>query len=275
MKHETIYFTDEFADVALEAYIHQYHDELCISKRKAIIICPGGGYQFLSEREAEPIALAYMAAGLNAFVLRYSIKEKASNCAPLIQACLAIKYIREHCDELYVDPEYVFITGFSAGGHLSAWTGCMWHSPKVTAHIGNADPSICKPTATVLCYPVITADPTYRHTGSIQVLNGMQLDEEGLSEFSLENRVDERTSPAFIWHTAPDAGVPVKNSILYAEKLSEFNIPFELHIFPVGGHGLALCNKETWSCNPGLVYPYVEQWIDMAINWVTECPFKK
>ena len=290
MIYKHINHAEQFPDSRIEAYIHDPHDELAIGKRKAIVVCPGGGYGFLSEREAEPIALQYFAAGLNVFVLRYSILEKAANnYAPLIEACLAIKYIREHCDEFYVDPRYVSIIGFSAGGHLAAWTGCAWHSPEVRAHIGDAEPEICKPTSTILSYAVLTSDPRYRHTGSLWVLNGMPtesdtlpkdengwvIDEEGMARFSPENMVDERTSPAFLWHTVEDACVNVQNSLRYASRMKEHNIPFEMHIYTNGPHGMSLCNGETGSQRDDLVDPYIAQWLPLSIHWLLECPFEK
>jgi acetyl esterase/lipase len=290
MIYKHINHAEQFPDSRIEAYIHDPHEELNIGKRKAIVVCPGGGYGFLSEREAEPVALQYFAAGLNVFILRYSILEKAANnYAPLIEACLAIKYIREHCDELYVDPEHVSIIGFSAGGHLAAWTGTSWHVPQVAAHLGGADPIICKPTSTILSYAVLTSDPKYRHTGSIWVLNGMPvesdvfpkdengmvLDEEGMSRFSVDKLIDERTAPAFLWHTFEDDCVNVQNSLLYASRMKEFNIPFEMHIYTNGSHGLSLCNAETASQNDYFIKPYAAQWLPLSIHWLLECPFKK
>ncbi len=274
MIHQRLSHAPDFPDSLLESYIHEPHAELAVEKRKAIIVCPGGGYGFLSEREAEPVALQYFAAGLNAFVLRYSIGQRAADYAPLIEACLAVKYLRDHAEELHLDPDYVFITGFSAGGHLAAWCGTAWHAPQVTPYLCGADQSVCKPTATLPCYPVIISDPTCRHKGSFVVLNGMKDDEEGMNRFSLEKQVDERTSPAFLWHTANDATVPVASSLAYAAKLSEYKIPFELHIYPKGTHGLSLANKETWVKNPAYDLPYVAEWIKLALRWIEECPFK-
>jgi acetyl esterase/lipase len=274
MTHEIIRLTDKYDDTYLESYIHSHDKALKIAKRKAIIVCPGGGYSNLSEREAEPIALKYFAASLNVFVLRYSVGKKAADFAPIIEACLAIRYIREHCDEFGIDPEHIFITGFSAGGHLAAAAGTMWYIPEVQAHMDGADPEICRPNATVLCYPVITNKPC-RHKGSMLVLNGYVDDEAGMERFSVENYVNENTAPAFLWHTANDSVVPVQNSLVYAAKLSEYKIPFELHVYPTGVHGLALSNKETYVNWPSYDIPYNAAWIDLAIHWVRECPFKK
>lgn len=274
MKFEKIYHAPAFPDSYIELYVHDPHQELQINKRKTIVVCPGGGYVNLSEREGEPVALKYFAAGLNVAVLRYSTKGKAVNCAPLIESCLAIKYLRDHADELYVDEKYVYITGFSAGGHLAAWTGTMWHALEVAAHLDGADQSICKPTATLPCYPVITGDLNHAHRGSVITLNG-GVEDEHLEYFSLEKHVDERTAPAFLWHTAEDTCVPVMNSLLYASALSANKIPFELHVFPKGPHGLSLCNKETWVNHPAYDNPYVACWMEMAIRFVTECPFEK
>lgn len=269
MIHNTVRFTEKFEDSYIETYIHSHDEALSIKKRKAIIVCPGGGYSHLSEREAEPIALKYFAAGLNVFTLRYSVREKAANFAPLIEACLAIKYVRENCEKLHVDPEHVFITGFSAGGHLAAAAGTMWYIPEVQAHMNGADTRICRPDATVLCYPVITNKPC-RHKGSMLVLNGYVDDEEGMDRFSVENYVNADTAPAFMWHTANDPVVPVENSLVYAAKLSEHKIPFELHIYPQGPHGLALCDEETYVGNPAYNSPYCQGWIDLAIKWISK-----
>ena len=161
--------------------------------------------------------------------------------------------------------------------------------PEVKAHLNGADPEICKPTSTILSYAVLTNDPKYRHFGSLWVLNGMLtesdslpkdengwvIDEEGMARFSPINMIDERTSPAFLWHTVEDTCVDVQNSLLYSSKLHQYNIPFEMHIFNNGPHGTSLCNRETCSQRDDLLDPYAADWMRMSIHWLLECPFEK
>ena len=261
-------------DCTLTTYIHDVNDELIVPARRAIIVCPGGGYEFLSERENEPIALQYFAAGLNVFVLKYSIMENAANDAPLIEGALAVKHIREHAEEYHIDPKYVFITGFSAGGHFSAMCGTLWNDPVVREALGidrgEAPEGINRPTATVLCYPVISGGP-FAHRGSINRLcGGPSEGTAGADRYSLELHVDATTAPAFIWHTFDDTVVPIQNSLLYANAMAAAGVPFEYHVFTTGVHGLSLCNKETWCGSPDLISDVCSVWIKDAIRYVTE-----
>lgn len=259
-----------FPDCTLTTYIHEPYPELAISSRRAMIVCPGGGYGFLSDREGEPVALQYFAKGLNVFVLRYSLLEKAARHAPLFEAALAVRYIRTHAAELYVNPDYVFISGFSAGGHVAASLATMWNKQAVSGLLGDEDPRIARPTAAVLCYPVITGG-VYAHRGSIDAVCGKP--SAGTPEadyWSLENQVDADTVPCFIWHTCNDTLVPIQNSVLFVSALAANGVPFEYHVFPDGVHGLSLANKETWVNIPTLDKPDVAGWMDMAARFVCE-----
>ena len=270
MTTNTFVLDSRYPDCTLTTYIHEPYEELGISARRAIIVCPGGGYKFLSDREGEPVALQYFAAGLNVFILRYSICEKAVNDAPIIESALAVKYVREHAEELHVDPNYVFITGFSAGGHLAACCGTLWNKPYVVEAMGDAPAGINRPTATVLCYPVISSG-AYAHEESFQVLCGKDdPTEEEKSRYSLEFHVDSTTSPAFIWHTFNDTCVPIQNTLIYADSLAKAGVPFEYHVYPDGAHGLSLCNTETWSNLGHMLNPHCAYWMDASIRYLKE-----
>ena len=240
-------------------------DKTKVSPRRAIIVCPGGGYNGLAPREADPIAVQFLAAGFATFILYYSVKENATNYQPLKEVALAVKYVREHAEEYNVDPAYVFTCGFSAGGHLAASAGVLWNSPVLDEVLGDAPKGINRPTGMILSYPVITAGK-WAHKGSIANLCGTKefTKEEG-DRFSLELHVDETTCPAFIWHTFADNGVPVQNALLMADAMTKARVPFELHIFPEGRHGLSTCTELV-----GTPLPHNECWMELAIRWVKD-----
>lgn len=239
--------------------------------RRAVVICPGGGYHFLSEREAEPIAKKFLAAGFNVFILRYTVGEGAQNYQPLIQVGLAIKHVRENAERYHIDPRYVYTCGFSAGGHLACSAGTLWNIPEVQAYMGDAPEGINRPTGMILTYPVITGGK-WAHRGSFNNLLGMKTtgDEPELDALSLEKHVGPHTPPAFIWHTFTDKTVPVQNALLFAEAMTAAGIPFELHIFPEGPHGLSLANEEVANGDPTKIYPHLQCWIDLAIKWALD-----
>lgn len=203
-------------------------------KRPTILICPGGGYAGCSEREAEPIALKFLNWGFNAVILRYS-------CAPhrfpvqLREVAAAFEEIYANADQWNCDLTKVGIIGFSAGGHLTAHYSNKYDCDEVRSVFPNSK----KPNFSVPCYPVISADESFAHKGSFINLLGEYPIGDVAKEFSCENMVTPKTPPTFIWHTTEDQAVPVKNSLVYATALAENNVPFSLHVYPYGVHGLS------------------------------------
>lgn len=267
MIHERIKLWDEHPECFLTTYICDEVARVELPPRKAIIICPGGGYEFLSEREAEPIAKKYLAEGLSVFVLYYSVGANAKDLVPLIEISMAITHVRENCKKYRIDPDAVFVTGFSAGGHLAASAATLWNCAEIRDALGIGKDGryegINRPTGTILCYPVITAGE-YAHTPSIcNLCGGEEHYKEKSNFFSLENQVDENTSPTFIWHTFSDQLVPVQNALLYVEALAKHSVPFEAHIYPHGPHGLSLATWEVGSKNN-----HVSGWFELAIKWI-------
>lgn len=282
MLYKNIDIFENYPGASLTAYICDNPIELKSPPRKAIIVCPGGGYHFLSEREAEPFVRVFLAAGMNAFLLRYTNGMKgsgtpenpgAADYAPLIEAALSIKHIREHAEEYNIDPSQIFIIGFSAGGHLAASTGILWKNGAVQTALGASaehPTDIGKPNGMILSYPVITSGE-FAHKGSFHNLcNTKTPTDEELMRFSLEHHVDETSAPFFLWHTFTDKTVPIQNALLLADAYTKQGLPFEMHIFPEGAHGLALANEETMAGNPKTVVPHVQSWIDLAIRWVKD-----
>lgn len=236
-----------------------------IKKRPAVLVLPGGGYSFTSPREAEPIALQFNGAGYHVFVLNYSVAP-AKHPQPLLDAAQAMCIIRENAEEWGVYTDKIAVCGFSAGGHLAASLGVHWDK-KYLENAGGMETGKSRPDALILCYPVITSGK-YAHRGSFINLLGENPDSELLYEMSLEHHVSEKTPPAFIWHTFSDSGVPVENSLLFAQALREKNIPFELHIYPEGVHGLSLATVETADGRPEYVSHHVSSWMELCKKWL-------
>ncbi|MBQ9415441.1 MAG: alpha/beta hydrolase [Clostridia bacterium] len=239
--------------------------------RPALLVCPGGGYVNLSEREAEPVVFPFLAAGCNVFVLTYSTRENARQYHPFLDLFAAIRLLRERKDEFSIHPEQIFTLGFSAGGHLAAAGGVFWNHPVVLRKLAQ-DPKTAserlRPNGLILCYPVITAGP-FAHRDSItQLCEPGQDSPEQRQAFSLEHFVSDATPPAFLWHTANDPVVPVQNSLLFAQALSAHRIPFELHIYPDGPHGLSLANRETSIKNPAMEKEDAADWVRLAGRFI-------
>lgn len=264
---------DGATSVTMELMIHRVSPELTKGRRPAMVVFPGGGYQFTSDREAEPIASAYFAEGYNTFTVRYITGDKAKVCNPLLDAAAAIAHIRTNAEKYCIDPDKIAVIGFSAGGHLAGFIATQWHCSFITEKLG-VDNELCKPNAAILSYPVVTQNvPT--HEGSFNYLLGFERSDE-LNHFAnLDENVDERTCPCFIWSTAEDDAVPVINSTAMAQALMSKGIECELHIFPKGRHGLSRATAETapdWGTDLYTI-PYVARWMKWSIKWLEQTLF--
>jgi acetyl esterase/lipase len=253
--------------VNLTAYLHDPSPELAnLSVRPAVLVLPGGGYAGTSDREADPIALSFLAHGFQAFVLRYSVVPFAAFPNSLCDASRAMALIRDHAAAWRLDPNKVAVCGFSAGGHLAASLGTLWNDPEVVRQAG-IQPGANQPNALILGYPVITAGP-HAHAGSIQNLAAGRPVEGLRAKLSCERNVGQHTPPSFIFHTYMDQVVPVENTLLFASALAQADVPFELHIFTNGVHGLALSNALTSNTFTEMTDPDVAQWMDLCVRWL-------
>lgn len=228
--------------------------------RPAVIVCPGGGYNHRSEREAEPVALKFCGAGFHALVLNYSL-EPAEWPVPQCQLATAVAAVRNMPSEFGIDKNRVYVCGFSAGGHLAASLGVHWNNPRIAAASGGEN----RPDGLILGYPVILDEPDSTHIGTMERFIGRN--SENAKFFGLDKYVTENTPPAFIWHTFEDETVSVRNSMAFAQALLDKGVEYELHIFPKGKHGLALANNLT-ATEEKQSEPTAEPWIDLAIAWI-------
>lgn len=252
----------------LDSSIEMRPDE----KRPVILMCPGGGYEMTSDREAEPMAMQFLAMGYHVAVLRYSVCPVRYPAA-LLQVAESVLYLKEHADEYHIDQEKIVVQGCSAGGHLVANYGIAWNSPFLTKLMGmENDPERLCVAGLLLCYPVITSGEK-AHEESFRNLLGEQY-EEKKEELSLENQVTPDTPPTFLWHTATDETVPVENSLYFFQACLQQGVSAELHIYPVGGHGLSLANEETCRANGIGVQKECQSWIGLAQTWLEEILIK-
>jgi acetyl esterase/lipase len=226
---------------------------------------PGGGYNRVSDRENEPVALALLGAGYAAFTLKYSCASDSSAKFPtqMLQACFAMKYIKDNAEAFNIDPEKVFAMGFSAGGHLCGCLGLLYRSKYVMPVMPDYEKA--RPAAMILCYPVISSG-RHGHSGSFEILLGRA---DSSTDVSLENAVTGDAPPVFVWHTFDDSVVSVFNPLLLASAYAEKNVPFELHIFESGAHGLSLSDARTASPEKkDFINENVAVWFNLLLNFL-------
>ena len=246
--------------VPLTGYIHDYDEENMLKNiRSGMVICPGGGYEIVSDREKDPVALYFFEKGFNTFILDYSINEEAGNLNPLLELSDALVQIRNRAAVFYVNPAEIAVIGFSAGAHLAASLSTLYNHLTIqeATKIKNGMNS---PDATILCYPVISMKEYAHKSSKERVTNNNR---ELIELLSLENHVNKNTSPTFVWHTQDDKTVDVQNSMLYVNALVKNQVPCEFHLFTNGEHGLSMCTSNCYKRDD-----YCGQWKELSVNWL-------
>ncbi len=231
---------NEERNVTLTAYIQDIDSQhIDIAKRPAVMVIPGGGYQYCSDREADPVAMAYLKAGYNAFILRYSVKEDAVWPNPLDDYEQAMSLIRSKADEWAVYEDKIAVCGFSAGGHLAACAATMSRN---------------RPNAAILGYAVTKED-----LAKMCIFNAPDV----------VSAVDRYTCPCFVFATRTDEVVPIANSIEFIQALDKNGVSFESHIYAYGPHGF---NVGEVSTNPPgtLLCSRVPHWVQDSIEWLKD-----
>ena len=251
--------------VKLETYILDTPvEKIKVKKRPMIIICPGGGYERVSFREGEPIAIHFLNQGYHACILRYSVAPVRYPVS-LLEIGSVMKLIHEHAEDWRVDTDKIVVQGSSAGAHLAASLGVFWNQSWLSDTLGVSSEKL-RPAGMILNYPVITSEEGIAHSGSFENLLGDKVDE--LKEkLSLEKHVTKDTPQCFIWHTLDDETVPVENSFLMASALKNAGVPVELHVFPKGIHGLSLADPVNAKADGSCVNEQCAQWVSLADVW--------
>ena len=217
-----------------------------------VLIFSGGGYTHRAKHEGEGYAELLNVWGMDAFLLDYRVNPILFPY-PLLDARRAMRYIRRNAERFGIDKNKIAVMGSSAGGHLAALLSTYRNTILGEGRdaIDNED---AIPNMQILAYPVLDIDG---HRSSFEMLMGNSIDKH--EELTPRLLATEKTPPAFIWHTSTDDIVDVNNTFRYAERLHELGIQMEMHIYPIGTHGVGLANVAT---KPDRIVPYLQKWPD-------------
>jgi len=255
-------------ETLITEYVADVSSEIKDAPRPVMIVFPGGGYRFCSDRENEPVCLEYLAKGFHVFALKYAIRGYAYP-VQLLQACATIRYIRTHAKELNIDPQKISVVGFSAGGHCAAMFATMANEPVVLNAFG-AKKGDLVPNAAVLCYAVLVN--RYGHKVTYDEISGG--DDELREYLSLEQRVTPDTPPCYIFHTFSDEAVDVRNSLYFAAALKENGVSAQIRIAENGPHGVSLAddrvasNNAGWKDKPHFDFPECKGWLEESVEFL-------
>ncbi|MEP6787195.1 MAG: alpha/beta hydrolase [Acidobacteriota bacterium] len=223
----------------------------------AIVVLPGGGYSHLSDiKEGSDVAKWLNSLGISAFVVKYRLGMKYHQPNQLLDAARSLRLVRSKAKEWGVLPDHIGILGFSAGGHLASTLGTHFDGGKADAP-DEIDRVSSRPDLMILIYPVITMGE-FTHNGSKLNLLGENPTPELLKLYSNELQVTKDTTPTFLAHSVADPGVPVENSLMFAEALRKAHVPFEIHLYEQGPHGFGLAPTN----------PVLASWTDRCADWL-------
>ena len=244
--------------------ISLYRPVAAASNGAAFVVCPGGGYTRLADHEGHNVAVWLNGIGVTAFVLKYRLGPRYRHPAPLQDVTRAIRTVRARAKEWNVDPGRIGVIGFSAGGHLASTVATQFDAGNPAA-ADVVDRVSSRPDLAVLAYPVISMEEGIAHAGSRTNLLGPNPSADLVQALSRDRRVTSRTPPTCLVHTADDAGVLVENSLRFAAALRAAKVPYELHVFETGRHGVGLA----------LDNPVLSAWPRLLESWLRTRGFVK
>lgn len=284
----------------LKAYLLDDSDEMLQgNNRPGVIINPGGGYFSCSDKEAEPVALYFARQGYHAFVLRYSTYNDGELSMPDLSKKLPSKpstefprqvrelgkamiFVKDHAKEWHLDQDRVAVCGFSAGAHNAALYSSRYQDDMIADYL-NADSEYLRPAACILGYAITDyvlmknvmkektnpMDVAFMAASNVAFFGEEEPSQSKLEDASPVDHVSDKIPPTFIWTTATDPLVNPINSIELAQKLASVNVPYELHIFGTGGHGMSLADQSSAGAKSD-ISDDVSQWAGLCEKWLTK-----
>lgn len=269
MDHRRIYLSEDgkaFMDTYLWKKPNPRSPQWTPETRPLVVVLPGGGYMYCSEREGEPVALSLFTRGFHTVVLNYHCGEESEYPLPLVDLAKGIRYLKEHREELLLDGDRIALLGFSAGGHLAALYASLWFREEFQEALGMKGEDLA--VQALLCgYPVANLRSFCRRVGS-----DPEMPELGRMITSYDEKKDpmalihKEMPPTFIFATGEDKIIPEEETLAYARALAREGVDLEYHLFSRGPHGLATGNALT---NHSRDYPEgVDRWIPMADTWL-------
>lgn len=283
MNIEVIHLHEGVSNATLTAYIqdaslnHQKRTE-----RPAVIICPGGAFLGISEKEAEPVALKFLSAGYQVFVLRYSIGAGAARFpAPFIDAAKAVKLVRENAARWGINQNQIALCGFSTGGYVAAVFAASWQEDYLAKALGS-DNKMFQPNALLLGYPLLDMYQfkvrNMEKSPEMQPLMEMVFgaaygtsdpNNQLIDEWSCINRITPKMPPTFLWMTAEDTLVDIEEGFDFIKALKHNKGSYEFHVFQKGAHGLSLGDQTVGYSEVDMRgLGNAHKWVDLALNWL-------
>ena len=295
MRHEVIKLYENREDITLTTYLHEYSEEMLSSaSRPAIIVCPGGAYVFCSEREAEPVALRFSSMGYQAFTLKYSVYNKGeyfdimqddlpkdeNSLFPNAMCDLgaAVLYIKDHAEELLIDPEQIFVCGFSAGANNCAVYCTKWHENILSDRYGRPAEDF-RVAGAILGYgyynwgtfcadnQTVPALKKFADAGNVAFFGVKNPGKEQIDECNAIMAVNGNTPPMFLWTTCEDSILPSEQTLELGAALAKAGVPCEVHAFEKGEHGLANADEST-ACDTSQINDEAAIWVSFAHKWL-------
>ncbi len=284
-----IYATIPLQEGITKATITIYVPESCYGNenrggRPAVILCPGGAYMGITEKEAEPVALRFLSEGFCAFVLRYSIgAELARFPSPFIDAAAAVRMVRENAEHWGIHPDKIGICGFSTGGQVATVLAATWREDYFVRALMR-DSIWYRPNALLLGYPLLDFDRfLLRNQGKspeqdtlLQMLTQTTLgtaqpEKSMLEEWNVANRVSPDMPPTFLWTTAEDQLISPEDYEDFLRALTKHCIPHEFHVFEKGSHGVSLGDRTVGYSDEEIKgLGNTPEWAERAIHWVRQ-----